>query len=78
MSQKKPDENFVSTAISSGMKKLGSKSVPWYLSTITKIIEPAWEILNKYSGIPPDQILSHVVDLVRMYFQSNVNCLQAG
>lgn len=45
----------------------GSKDVPWYLKDLDlqKLHEPAQELLREYSGIPSDQILSHVLELVR-------------
>ncbi|KAI9708135.1 MAG: hypothetical protein M1812_008122 [Candelaria pacifica] len=36
------------------------KSVPWYKTDIGEIPKLARELLEKYSGIPPDSVVSHI------------------
>jgi hypothetical protein len=40
------------------------KSVPWYKADIGEIPKPARELLEKYSGIAPDSVASHVYKVV--------------
>ncbi len=40
------------------------KSVPWYKGDIGEIPQPARELLEKYSGIAPDTVVSHVYKVV--------------
>ena len=40
------------------------KTVPWYKADIGEIPESARELLEKYSGISPDRVVSHVYKIV--------------
>ena len=43
-----------------------SKDVPWYHKEIEEFRPAGRELLENYSHIPPDQIESHVFELVRL------------
>ncbi|CAI7676960.1 unnamed protein product [Penicillium pancosmium] len=53
-------ENDLQSMLSKGMDP---KELPWYEPTIDEVPEPAKTILEKYSNIPSDQVLQHVVDV---------------
>jgi hypothetical protein len=36
----------------------------WYIPTLENIDEPARELLEKYSGIPHDKVIPHIVEVV--------------
>lgn len=40
------------------------KSVAWYKKDIGEIPNPARELLEKYAGIAPDSVISHVYTMV--------------
>lgn len=54
-------ENDLRSMLSQGMDP---KELPWYEPTIDEVPEPAKTILEKYSNIPSDQVLQHVMEVV--------------
>ena len=44
--------------------KSKEKNVHWYEPDLETINEPARFLLERYSGIPPEKVLSHVLTLV--------------
>lgn len=46
-------------------KQIGdNKNVPWYKKDLGAIDKQAHELLEKYSGIPADNINDHILNLV--------------
>lgn len=54
-------ENDLQSMLANG---LDPKDLPWYEPSIEEVPEPAKTILEKYSKIPADQVLQHVMDVV--------------
>ena len=42
-----------------------SKDVGWYDNEIEELNARARELFEKYSGIPPEQVLPHIYEIVR-------------
>lgn len=42
-----------------------STQVPWYTADLETISEPARQLLETYSKIPPDQVIPHIIRIVR-------------
>ena len=40
------------------------KSVAWYSKEIKEDLTPAQKLLEEYSGIPSDQVVAHIVNVV--------------
>lgn len=45
-------------------RRRSSTDVPWYSTEPPKMDEQAWELLEEYSGIPPERVMSHVLEVV--------------
>ncbi|MCJ1316979.1 hypothetical protein MMC15_002300 [Xylographa vitiligo] len=43
-------------------------SLPWYSPTLDSIGPAARELLEKYSGIPPEEVIPHVMEIRRLAF----------
>lgn len=43
-----------------------SRNVNWYKPKLEEVPQAFREVLEQYSGIPPDQVQSHVFDVVRI------------
>lgn len=46
--------------------KARGKDVHWYKSDIGDVSEPARQLLEQYSRIPPDQVASHIAEVVSL------------
>lgn len=42
-----------------------SRDVTWYVKTLSNVPEPAREVFEEYSKIPPEKIHDHVYQVVR-------------
>ena len=56
--------DLISTSVEVGAK---GKDVPWYSKELENVGPGATELLEKYSKIPSDQIVSHVLELVSFF-----------
>ncbi|KAJ5090700.1 hypothetical protein N7532_009384, partial [Penicillium argentinense] len=54
-------ENDLQSMLSNGMNP---KELPWYEPSLDEVPEPAKTLLEKYSKIPSDLVLQHVMDVV--------------
>ena len=46
--------------------KARGKDVHWYKADIGDVSEPARQLLEHYSRIPPDQVASHIAEVVSL------------
>lgn len=53
-------------------QQTGYKKSDWYAPDISEVEEPAREILEKYSHIPPNEVVPSVLAIVRIPFRSNL------
>lgn len=52
------------------------KSVPWYIPSITSVPDDVRDLLEKYSHIAPEEVVPHVVRMVRSTaFHSHIDRL---
>ena len=45
-----------------------SKDVPWYYKEIGEFSPACRELLEKYSHIPPEEAIPHILEIVRLNF----------
>lgn len=59
----------MTTAVAPSPGSTKAKDVPWYHEEIKEsdFPEKTFEILEKYSGIPHDQVIPHVTSIVRFF-----------
>lgn len=50
--------------------KSREKDVHYYTADLETVNEPARRLLEKYSGIPPDQVVPHILEIVSHQCQS--------
>ena len=52
------------TPITPGNNSTHSKDVGWYTPTLTEISPAARELLEKYSNLPPERVIPHILEIV--------------
>lgn len=43
-----------------------SKDVPWFSNKVLNLTEQARKLLEEYSGIPPEKVEAHVLEVVSL------------
>ena len=62
--------NMSSGTVKESLRAEG-KNVNWYRSNLESVQEPARRLLETYSGVPPEEVVSHILAVVRL-FKSNL------
>lgn len=53
--------------------KARGKDVHWYKADIGPVSEPARQLLENYSRIPPDQVIPHIAQVVSLILPTYVD-----
>ena len=54
------------------------KNVQWYISELKELEQPAREVFEKYSGIPSEKVVPHILEVVSLTLHAPTQCQGAN
>ena len=66
MSSVQPTEVRESSSAQANLAEMTAEPRQWYTENVAKIPEGARQLLQNYSGLEPEEVIPHVVSVVRV------------
>lgn len=74
MAETKPADDPATKFVKQNYKDMKPEELPWYSAELKELEPLAQELFEKYCGLPPDDVKSHIKQQVCL---SGINCVNA-